>query len=130
MDSSQKQSDASAPGITAGVSGVLRNLFGLLSNRIELAALELSEIRGKVLILLAVGALGMLFVWFALIYLSIVVAILAWPVLGWKILLLLTAFFALGALLSFIYLYRTVKAGSLSMPATMAELRQDRDALL
>src|SRR5690606_17481887 len=100
MDSAQKPSAASGaePGITSGVSGVLRNLFGLLSNRIELAALELSEIRAQVLILLSVGALGMLFVWFALIYLSIVVAILAWPVLGWKILLLLTLFFALGAL--------------------------------
>ena len=81
-----------------------RNLGGLLANRIELAALELSEVRTHFLKLLVIGAFGMVFAWFALAYWSVLVVVPAWPAIGWKILLLLALAFTLAAGGAFLYL--------------------------
>jgi uncharacterized membrane protein YqjE len=130
MENSQSHSEQAGQRMTAGLAGMAKNLFGLAVSRIELAALELSEVRANLLKLLLIGALGILMAWFALAYWSVLIVMLAWPSMGWKILLVLALAFTLAAIALFLHLQAMQQEGKLSMPATMAELRNDRDALL
>jgi uncharacterized membrane protein YqjE len=130
MESQQTRPPASGQTLTAGLMAVVRNMLCLALNRIELAALELSEVRGHFLKLLLVFAFGITAVWFALMYWTVLVVYLTWEILGWKILLFIAAGFTLLAAGLFSYARGMVANGKLSMPATMAELRGDRDALL
>lgn len=125
-----KQAPKNDTHLMSGVLGIARNLFGLFLSRVELAALELSEVRATVLKLLAVVALGMIAAWFALAYWSALLVYLAWDSMGWKILLLVAIGFSLITVAVVFYARAVIARGSLSLPATMNELRNDRDALL
>ena len=116
--------------LIAGLIGIVKNMFGLFLSRVELAALELSEVRATVLKLALVFALGLLAAWFALAYWSVLLVYLAWNTLGWGILLIVALGFTVLAVGVFLYARSVVAQGKLSLPATMNELRNDRDALL
>jgi uncharacterized membrane protein YqjE len=130
MNPQQSASPDASPGLLAGVAGIAKNAFGLLVSRIELAALELGEIRSNLLKLLLAFALGIVALWLALTCWTALIVVLAWDMLGWKILLLIAAIFTLFALIIFFRVRAMLASDRLSMPATMAELRKDRDALL
>lgn len=129
MDRQQSAAPAAAPSLISGMIAVARNFAGLLFNRLELAALEFSEVRTNFLKLCVLFAVGIVVLWFALAYWTVLVVALAWESLGWKILLILAALFSLVGLGIFMYARSMLKQGKLSMPTTMAELRNDRDAL-
>lgn len=129
MDS-QSARDRDTPGLIAGVGGIAKSLFGLLQSRLELAALELGEVRDNLARLLLLMALAVVAVCFAAGCGTALIVVLTWDVLGWKILLLLAAGYALLAAGLLLYARAMLAQGSLAMPATMAELRKDRDALL
>ena len=114
----------------AGVGGIARNLFGLIVNRVELAALELSAVRTNLLKLLLVAALGIFTALFAIAYWSVLVVYLSWDTLGWKILLIMAGVFSVATVAIALYARALLAQGKLSMPATLAELSRDRDALL
>lgn len=118
------------PGLIAGLAGIAKNAFGLLVSRIELAALELGEVRDNLARLLLIGALGLVAVLFALGCWTALVVVLAWDAMGWKILLAVAAFYTLLAFGILWYARGMLRDDKLSMPATLAELRNDRDALL
>ena len=118
------------PGLIAALAAVGRNAVGLLLSRLELAALELSEVRNHLLTLVAVFALAVVAGCFALAYLTVTIAYLAWDSMGWKILPVLAGVFVLLAIVLLVYARKLVHSGKLSMPATMAELKSDRDMLL
>lgn len=118
------------PGLIGGLAGLAKNMFGLLMSRIELAALELSEVRTNLLKILLISALGIVAAWFAMAYWTVLIVYLTWDTLGWKILLILAAGFTLSAVGVFLYVQSMLRQDKLTMPATMAELRKDRDALL
>lgn len=130
MGDQQSNSANANPGLGGGFGGIAKNISGLLLSRIELAALELGEIRGNLVRLLLVSALGIVAVWFAVAYWTALVVVLAWETWGWKILLLIAAAFSLVAIGIFFYARSLLSRDKLSMPATLAELRNDRDALL
>ncbi len=117
-------------GVISGVTSMAKNFFGLLLSRIELAAVELAQVRTNLLQLLLVSAFGLIAAWFALVFWSGLLVFLTWDALGWKILLIIAAVFTAIAIGIFLYAKTMVKEGRLSMPATLAELRGDRDALL
>jgi uncharacterized membrane protein YqjE len=118
------------PGLMGGISGLAKNLFGLVVSRVELAALEMSEVRNHVIELLALFAGAVLAVWFALAYGTATIVMLAWDSWGWKILLVMfLVFLAITAVLVMKGL-ALLKQGKLAFPETMNELRNDRDALL
>jgi uncharacterized membrane protein YqjE len=123
-------SDNAEPGLITGLAGIAKNMFGLVVSRIELAALEVGEIRGNLLKLVLISALGIVAVWFAAAYWTALIVALAWETWGWKILLLIAAVFTLAAIGIFLYAKSLLSDDKLSMPATLAELRKDRDALL
>ena len=119
-----------APGLLGGLSSLAKNLFGLVVSRVELAAVELSEVRNHVLELLALFALAVVAMLFALAYGTAVIVALAWDAMGWTILLLMFAVFAVIAAVLVFKALAMLKQGKLAFPATMAELRNDRDMLL
>jgi uncharacterized membrane protein YqjE len=118
------------PGLIDGIVTVARDFASLAFNRLELAALELGEVRSALLKLLLIGALAIVAIWFAVAYWTVLVVYLAWESLGWKILLIIAILFSLFAWGLLRQARAMVEQGKLSMPATMAELRSDRDALL
>jgi uncharacterized membrane protein YqjE len=125
----QEPASGSSPGLMAGLTALAANIVGLVLNRIELAALEFSEVRANFLKLMLVFACGITFAWFAFAYWTVLVVFLAWDSLGWKILLIIAVACTLLATGILLYVRSMLERGRLSMPATMAELRNDRDAL-
>ena len=118
------------PGLIASLGLVVRNAIGLLLNRLELAALELAEVRDHLLKLVLVFALAVVLGGFALIYASVTIVYLAWAAIGWVILPIITGVFLLIAIALIVYARAVLRSGKLSLPATMAELKSDRDMLL
>lgn len=118
------------PGLIAGISGMARNLGSLIANRVELAALELSSVGNNLLKLVLLGAIGVFTALFALAYWTGLVVYLAWDALGWKILFIMAALFTAATVAVAMYAKSILSGGKLSIPATMAELSRDRDALL
>ena len=130
MEQQTPHPQSTRPGLISGIAGLAKNTFGLLMSRIELAALELAEIRTNVLKLAALFALGVVFAWFAIAYWTVLIVYLSWPALGWKILLIIAVVSTLFAVGILFYIQFLVRQGKLSMPATMEELRKDHDAFL
>jgi len=118
------------PGLVAGLAGIARNMFGLFVSRIELAALELGEGRGNLARVLFLGALGIVAVLVALGCWDAVVVVLALGAMGWKILLLVAIVYSVLAIGILRHARGFLAQDKLAMPATMAELRKDRDALM
>lgn len=118
------------PGLMGGISGLAKNLFGLIVSRVELAALEMSEVRNHVIELLALFAGAVLATWFALAYGTTMIVALAWDAMGWKILLVMFIVFLIIAAVLVMKGMAMLKQGKLALPETMNELRHDRDALL
>ncbi|MDB5910327.1 MAG: hypothetical protein JWP34_4441 [Massilia sp.] len=118
------------PGLMGGLAGLAKNLFGLIVTRVELAAVELSEVRNHAIELVAVFAGAALATWFALAYGTATIVALAWESMGWKILLLMFAVFAVITVLLVLKGMAMLKQGKLAFPETMRELKQDRDLLL
>jgi len=130
MEQQKQEASNSGSPLVAGLAGIAKNVFGLLLNRVELASLELSEVRNNLLKLAAMFAVGLIAGWFALAYWSVLLVYLTWDALGWKILFIVATAFTLIAVGVLLYARSIVAAGKLSMPATMNELRNDRDAFL
>ena len=124
------KSRTGAPGLINGVTDIAKNLFALFVSRIELAAVELGEFRSNLLKLILIAACGLITAGFALVFWSGLLVVLTWEYLGWKILLIIAAVFTALAVGLFLQVRSMLSAGRLSMPATLAELRNDRDALL
>jgi uncharacterized membrane protein YqjE len=119
-----------SPGLMGGITGLAKNLFGLVVSRVELAALELTEVRNHVIELVAIFALAALATWFALAYGTATIVALAWEEMGWKILLVMFVVFAVLTLILVMKGLSLLKQGKLAFPETMKELRNDRDMLM
>jgi uncharacterized membrane protein YqjE len=117
-------------GLIAGVGDLVRNLYGLLSSRLELAAVELAQIRNNVLKMAALSALAIVLGFFAIGFWLGLLVYLSWNALGWKILLILAVLCTAVVLAIVVYVVALIRNGGLAMPATMEELRNDQDALL
>lgn len=118
------------PGVMNGISSLCRNLFGLAVSRVELAALELTEVRNHIIELLAIFAAAVLAVWFAIAFGAMTVVALAWDAMGWTILLIMFAVFALVTAVLVTKGLALLKQNKLAFPATMKELKNDREMLL
>jgi uncharacterized membrane protein YqjE len=120
----------SEPGLLAGFAGAAKSALALLHNRLELAALEAGEVRDNLLRATLIGVAGLVVLLFALGLWTALIVVLAWDAMGWTILLLMAALYSLLSLALLFQLRSLLTRDKLSLPATMAELRKDRDALL
>ena len=118
------------PGLIASMAGLAKNCLHLLLSRLELAALELTEVRDTLLQLSIVFAVALLAAWFAIAFGTATLIYLCWEAMGWKILLLLAIAFAVLAIGLVLWGRSLVRQGKLGLSATMAELKSDRDLLL
>jgi uncharacterized membrane protein YqjE len=118
------------PGLIGALSGLAKNLAGLLVSRVELAALELSEVRNHAIELVAMFAGAALAIWFAIAYGTATIVALAWESMGWKILLLMFAVFVVITAILVFKGMAMLKQGKLTLAETMKELKNDRDMLL
>ena len=118
------------PSLLASLAGLGRNLAGLLISRLELAALELGEMRATLVKLAVLAVLAILAAWFAVAFWTGLVVVLAWDTWGWKILLLFAVLFSAAMIGILAYVRSLLRQGKLSMSATAAELRKDRDTFL
>ena len=118
------------PGLMGGISSLMKSLFGLVVSRLELAALELSEVRNHLIELVALFGAAILAIWFAIAYGTATIVALAWDEMGWKILLILFVVFLVITGILVAKGLALLKQDKLSFPATMKELKNDRDMLL
>lgn len=118
------------PGLMGGISSLMKSLFGLVVSRVELAALELSEVRNHLIELVALFGAAILAIWFAIAYGTATIVALAWDEMGWKILLILFVVFLVITGVLVAKGLALLKQNKLSFPATMKELKNDRDMLL
>lgn len=130
MEHRHTQAGDAEPGPVAGFGALVKKAVGLLLNRVELAALELGEARDSLIRLLLIGALGMVALLFALGCWTALVVVLAWESMGWKILLVVAVLYTLLAAFMLRHARALLAQDKLSLPATLTELRKDRDALL
>ena len=121
---------AHGPGLVAGLTGLVKNAFGLAVSRLELAALELSEVRNHLMELVAMFAIAAICAVFALAFGSAIIVALAWEAMGWTILLVMFLLYAGVAVALGMKGMALVKQGKLSFPETRNELKRDRQALL
>lgn len=119
-----------APGLIGSLSGLVKNALRLVLSRLELAMAELSEVRDHLVKLAVLFALAILAAWFAIAFGTATLVFLVWESLGWKILLILAVVFAVIGYLLVQSVLKMIRGGSLALPATMAELKADRDMLL
>lgn len=118
------------PGLMGGISSLMKSLFGLVVSRVELAALELSEVRNHLIELVALFGAAILAIWFAIAYGTATIVALAWDEMGWKILLILFVVFLVITGVLVAKGLALLKQNKLSFPATLKELKNDRDMLL
>lgn len=128
--STQQASAPAEHGLGATTRELIQHIVGLISARLSLAALELSEARDAALLVILFALGAFIAGSFALIALSALIVVLTWDALGWRIVLLLTLAYAGIAALLIYQIHRIVSAGRLGLPATLAELKQDSETLL
>ena len=129
--SSSQQTSASADhGLGATTRELIRHIIGLISARLSLAALELSEARDAALLVMALALGAFIAGSFALIAFSALIVVLTWDALGWRIVLLLALAYAAIAAVLIHQIRQIIRAGRLGLPATLAELKQDSETLL
>lgn len=116
-------------GLFASLRGLLETAVGLLQTRFELLATELEEEKLRLISLLAFGAAAFFLLGVGVVLLVIFLALLWWDS---HRLLVIGGFTALflgcgsGALLLAL---RQIRTGTRLFAASLAELRQDREAL-
>lgn len=118
------------PGLMGGVTALTKNLLGLVVSRVELAAVELSEVRNHLIELLAIFAGAVMAIWFAVAYGTAAIVAVSWEAMGWKILLVMFGVFAFITVLLVMKGLALLKQGKLAFPETMKELKNDREMLL
>jgi uncharacterized membrane protein YqjE len=117
------------PGLKDSITILFRSLSGLAVSRLELAKLELSEVRKHVIEIAVLFGAAVFTVWFAIAYGTMTIVALAWEEMGWTILLLMFVVFAVITGILVGKGMALIKNSKLSLPATMKELKNDRDAL-
>ena len=128
QQSSEQASAEQSLGTTA--RELIQSILGLISSRLSLAVLELSEARDAALLVIALALGAFMAVSFAVIALSALIVVLTWDALGWRIVLILTLVYAGIAAVLIQQIRRIIRAGRLGLPATVAELKQDSEVLL
>lgn len=119
----------SPPGLIASLRAMLSNALSLLATRGELAALELGETRDRALRWAALGVVAAVLLLAALVTLSFWVAAVFWDGPRALALGILTALYALAAVVAARVVRREIADAPPLLEQTRAELKKDRDVL-
>jgi uncharacterized membrane protein YqjE len=119
----------SPPGLIASIRAMLASAISLLATRGELAALELGETRDRALRWAALGVVAAVLLLAALMTLSLWVAAVFWDGPRALALGVLTAAYALAAVVAARVVRREIAAAPPLLAQTRAELQKDREVL-
>ncbi|MCX7148345.1 MAG: phage holin family protein [Rhodocyclales bacterium] len=116
-------------GLFASTKGLLGTGVTLLHNRLELLGVELAEERVRLVSLLAYGGAAFLCIAAGLIFLAIFLTVLLWESNRLLALGVFSALFLGAGIASLMLAMSLARSGSKLFSASLAELRQDREAL-
>lgn len=116
-------------GLFASTRGLLGTGVTLLHNRLELLGVELAEERARLVSMLAYGGAAFLCLAAGLIFLAIFLTVLMWENNRLLALGVFSALFLGAGVVSLVLATALARNGSKLFSASLAELRQDRDAL-
>jgi uncharacterized membrane protein YqjE len=128
----------SAPAMTTDTQsphdhGPLRRLLGsafaMLQTRLELIGIELAEEKDRLLAVLFLGLAAMMLATMALIALTALIAIAFWDTWRWQSLAVITAVYALAALVCALKARSGLRTAPLVFHATLEEFEKDREIL-
>ena len=120
---------ADPPRTTSSIRSLLHHAVGLLQARLSLALLELGEARDAFITVFVLAIAALVMGSLALIALSALIIMLLWDAMGAWVIALLAIFYAALGWLLLRSAIQMIRDGRLGLPQTMAELRQDREAL-
>ncbi len=129
MSEDLSSEDTGRPGAAQSLKSLLQHAAGLLGARLSLALLEIGEARDAFITVLVLAIAALVTASLTLIAVSALIIVLAWDAMGWWVILFLAMVYAGLSWLLWRAARSIILAGRLGLPQTMAELRQDRDAL-
>lgn len=113
------------PGLLDAVGRVGSSLFGMLRNRLELASIELSEARGRLVMVLVASIAGALLLGGAVMALTAWIAVALWPAVGHAVLGWIALAYALGGTGLLLWLRAKLRDAPPLLADTLAELQKD-----
>jgi uncharacterized membrane protein YqjE len=116
-------------GLLGSLRGLLATGLALLQNRFELLAAELEEEKLRLLGIIAYGALAVLLFCVGLVFLAIFLTLLWWDSHRLLVVGICTLAFLLGSWIALRLAQRQSRSESRLFAASLAELKQDREAL-
>ena len=117
-------------GLLASLRGLMATALAMAQTRFELLAAELEEEKLRLLGIVAYGALAVLLFCIGLVFLAIFLTLLWWDSHRLLVVGLCTLVFLLGSGLALFLAQRQSRSESGLFAASLAELKQDREALL
>lgn len=124
-----RSTDHDAPPQAGSFRTLLHHAAGLLQARLSLAMIELGEARDAFITVFVLAIAALVMSSLALIAISALIIMLLWDAMGAWIIVVMAVLYAVLGLWLLRSAIRLISEGRLGLPQTMAELRQDRDAL-
>jgi uncharacterized membrane protein YqjE len=113
------------PSLLDSLSRLAGHLFGMAQSRLELASLELSEARSRLMLIMVASFAAVLLFWGAVAALSAWVAVALWPTLGHAVLGWIALAYALVGGAVVWWLRAKLRNDPPMLADTLAELRSD-----
>ena len=117
------------PGLKAAASRLAAGAIGLARTRLELAAVEFAEERGRVKSIVALAAAGAVLATLAVATLSVLVVAYFWDTWRYQAIFALAAIYGVLAVVAFLRISAVVKRAPTPFAATIAEFEKDRALL-
>lgn len=117
-------------GLAASLRAMLATLLALLQTRLELFATEVEEEKVRLASLLWYGLAAFFFLGFGIVLFAITLTVMLWDTHRVLALGIFTGIFLLFGGIAFFVARRHVRAGSKLFAASLAELAQDREAVV
>jgi len=113
------------PSLLDSLSRLAGHLFGMAQSRLELASLELSEARSRLMLIMVASFAAVLLLWGAVAALSAWVAVALWPTLGHAVLGWIALAYGLVGGAVVWWLRAKLRNDPPLLADTLAELRSD-----
>jgi uncharacterized membrane protein YqjE len=117
------------PGLLEALSRLAGHLFGMVQSRLELASLELSEARTRLMVMVIASFAAVLLLGGAVAALSAWIAVALWPTLGHVVLGWIALAYALAGGAVVWWLRARLRHDPPLLADTLAELRNDAAAM-
>jgi len=118
------QSQRAEPG---PVRRIISSVFSILETRLELIGIELAEEKDRLIGVLFLGLAATMLAGLALLALTALIAIAFWDTYRWQALAVITALYALAAVICGLKAWHGLRNAPLMFQATLNEFEKDRE---